>query len=121
MNAHVPPPANVLRFPVRLRVVPEAPVDPGTALGALRLSGAIDERQHATALAYARLRRRYDGRGRLTDEAYHALKAKHSALIRAAGAERFVLDRLVLDDDPPLACEVERIREALGRVASLTV
>ena len=53
----------------------------------------------------------------LTDEAYQALKARHSALIRTAGAERFPLDRLVLEDDPPLTCEVERIGAALERVA----
>ena len=41
-------------------------------------------------------------------------------LIRAAGAERFVLDRLVLDDDAPLSSEVERVRAALERVRQLS-
>lgn len=53
----------------------------------------------------------------MTDEAWQALKRQHAARLRAAGAERFVLDQLCLDDDVPLACEVERIRAALGRVA----
>jgi hypothetical protein len=34
-------------------------------------------------------------------------------MIRAAAAERFVLDRLCLDDDAPLSSEVERVRAAL--------
>ena len=34
-------------------------------------------------------------------------------------AEWFVLDRLCLENEAPLACEVERVRAALGRVAGL--
>ena len=41
------------------------------------------------------------------------------ALLRAAGAERFVLDRLYPDGDAPLACELEQVRAALERVAEL--
>lgn len=42
-----------------------------------------------------------------------------SHLLRAADAERWPLDRLCLDGDAPLRCEVERVREALRRVANL--
>ena len=59
MNAHVPPPGNVVRFPLRLPVVPSAP----SALDALLSAGTIDARQHAAGLAYARLRRRYKRSG----------------------------------------------------------
>jgi hypothetical protein len=31
-----------------------------------------------------------------------------------------MLDRLCLDGDAPLRCEVERVREALGRTSKLT-
>ena len=55
----------------------------------------------------------------MSDEAWAAVKRDHTALIRAAGAERFVLDRLVLDDEEPLRCEVERVRAALGRMVKL--
>jgi hypothetical protein len=48
------------------------------------------------------------------------LRRDHARMIRAAGAERFVLDRLVLDDDAPLSSEVERVRAALGRVAKMS-
>ena len=41
----------------------------------------------------------------------------HAALLRVVGAERWPLDRLCLDDEAPLACEVERVRAALGRLA----
>ena len=37
----------------------------------------------------------------------------HAALIRAAGAERFALDRLCLDGDAWSRCEVRKVREAL--------
>ena len=47
----------------------------------------------------------------------YSTAADHARLIRAAGAERFALDRLCLEDEAPLRCEVERVREALGRVA----
>ena len=122
MGAHVSPPVNVVRFPPRLRVVPPAP----SALDALLSAGTIDDRQHAAGLAYAALRRRYeDGivwvrlrRSPMSDEAWQAVKRDHAALIRAAGAERFMLDRLCLDGDAPLRCEVERVREALGRKRS---
>ena len=39
----------------------------------------------------------------------------HAALLQAAGADRFVLDRLCLDGDTPLACEVERVRVEFRR------
>ena len=124
MNVHVRPPANVVRFPPRLRVVPSA----ASALDALLSAGTIDDRQHAAGLAYGRLRRRYeDGivwarlrRSPMSDETWQAVKRDHAALLRAAGAERFVLDRLCLDDDAPLRCEMERVREALGRVAEIS-
>lgn len=45
------------------------------------------------------------------------MKRDHDRLIRAAGAERFVLDRLYLDDNVLLSSEVERVRVALGRVS----
>ena len=122
MNVHVRPPANVVRFPPRLRVVPSA----ASALDALLSAGTIDDRQHAAGLAYGRLRRRYeDGivwarlrRSPMSDETWQAVKRDHAALIRVAGAERFMLDRLCLDGDAPLRCEVERVREALGRKRS---
>lgn len=41
-------------------------------------------------------------------------------MIRAVGTERFVLDRLYLDGDAPLRCEVERVKAALGRISKLT-
>ena len=91
MNAHVTPPANVLRFPPRLRVVPptstnealvasgirgrKRPDDSrlallaspktagGFALDALLSAGTINARQHAAGLAYADLRRRFDASG----------------------------------------------------------
>ena len=124
MNAHVRPPANVVRFPPRLRLV-SFQIEAKSALDALLSAGTIEDRQHAAGLAYGRLRRRYeDGivwarlrRSPMSDDAWQAVKRDHAALIRAAGAERFVLDRLCLDDDAPLRCEVERVREALGRVA----
>ncbi len=81
-------------------------------------------------MAYAALRRRFDASGGsrrswkdasgLSDEAWQAVKRDHAALIRAAGAERFVLDRLCLDGDAPLRCEVERLVEAIDRLARLT-
>ena len=96
------------------------------ALDRLLEDGILDARQHAAALAYAALRRRYDrsggpmrswrDRSGLSDEAWQAVKRDHARLIRAAGAERFVLDRLCLDDNAPMACEVERVRAALERV-----
>ena len=100
----------------------------GFALDALLSAGTIDDRQHAAGLAYGRLRRRYeDGivsvrfrRSPMSEAAWQAVKKDHAALIRAAGTERFVLDRLCLDDDAPLGCEVERVREALGQTSKLT-
>ena len=99
----------------------------GLALDRLLEDGTLDARQHAAALAYAALRRRYDrsggpmrswrDRSGLSDEAWQAVKRDHARMIRAAGAERFVLDRLCLDDDAPLSSEVERVRAALERVA----
>ena len=53
----------------------------------------------------------------MSDEIWQAVKRDHARMIRAAGAERFVLDRLCLDDDAPLSSEVERVRTALERVA----
>ena len=52
----------------------------------------------------------------MSDETWQAVKRDHARLIRAAGAERFVLDRLCLDDDAPLSSEVERVRAALVRM-----
>jgi hypothetical protein len=46
-----------------------------------------------------------------------ARRRDHGRLLRAAGAERFALDRLYLNDDAPLSSEVERVRAALERVA----
>ena len=113
----------VVRFPPRLRVVPKWEKTT-SALDALLSAGTIDAAQHAAGLAYGRLRRRYeDGivwarlrRFPMSDETWQAVKREHAALIQAAGAERFVLDRLCLDDDAPLRCEVERVRAALDRV-----
>ena len=97
-----------------------------TATDRLLEDGTLDARQHAAALAYAALRRRYErsggpmrfwrDRSGLSDEAWQAVKRNHARLLRAAGAERFVLDRLCLDDNAPLSSEVERVRAALGRV-----
>ena len=56
----------------------------------------------------------------MSDEAWQAIKRDHARLIRVAGAERFVLDRLCLDNDAPLSSEVERVRAALGRVAKMS-
>ncbi|RYB01664.1 hypothetical protein [Lichenibacterium ramalinae] len=124
MNAHAPLPAEVVRLPWRLRVVPASPT-----LDRLVENGTIDIRQHAAALAYAALRRRYErsggpfrswrDRSGMSDERWQATKRDHARLIRAAGAERFVLDRLCLDDDAPLPFEVERVRTALGRVVKM--
>ena len=55
----------------------------------------------------------------LSNEVWQAVKRDHARMIRAAGAERFVLDRLCLDDDAPLSSEVDRVRAALERVARL--
>ncbi len=158
MNAHVTPPANVLRSPPRLRVVPPTSTNEalvasgirggkrpdgsrlallanpktagGFALDVMLSAGTIDARQHAAGLAYAALQRRFDASGGsrrswkdasgLSDEAWQAVKHDHAALIRAAGAERFVLDRLCLDGDAPLRCEVERVGAALDRLSHLT-
>ena len=89
-------------------------------------NGTIDISQHAAALAYGALRRRYEwsggpfrswrDRSGMSDETWQAIKHDHARLIRAAGAERFVLDRLCLEDDAPLSSEVERVRAALERV-----
>ena len=49
----------------------------------------------------------------MSDEAWRAMKRDHARLIRAAGAERFVLDRPCLDDDALPSSEVERVRAAL--------
>ena len=48
---------------------------------------------------------------------WQAVKRDHARLLRAAGADRFALDRLCLDGDAPLGCEVERVRAALERIA----
>ena len=122
MNAHAMPTAEVIRLPVRPRVVPSWPT-----LDRLLEDGTLDAHQHAAALAYGALRRRYErsggpfrswrDRSGVSDEAWQAVKRDHARVIRAAGAERFVLDRLCLDDDAPLSSEVERVRVALERVA----
>ena len=143
MGAHIQPPATVLRFPLRLRVISSSGIAvekpcagngvgaisgpktaSGIALDALLSAGTIDDRQHAAGLTYGRLRRRYeDGivwarlrRSPMSDDAWQAVKRDHAALIRAAGAERFVLDRLCLDGDAPLRCEVERVRATFDRI-----
>ena len=54
----------------------------------------------------------------MSDETWQSVKRDHARMIRAAGAERFVLDRLCLDDDASLLSEVERVRAALERVES---
>ncbi|RYB06456.1 hypothetical protein [Lichenibacterium ramalinae] len=46
------------------------------------------------------------------------MKRDHVVLLRTAGADLWPLDRLCLDGDPPLTCEVEQVVEALGRVAA---
>ena len=65
------------------------------------------------------LRFRQDRSG-LSDETWQAVKRDHARMIRAAGVERFVLDRLCLDDDAPLSSEMERVRAALERVAEMS-
>ena len=146
MNAHVRPPANVVRFPPRLRVISSDGIAVGKscaskgvgaisrpktaggfALDALLSAGTIDDRQYAAGLAYGVLRRRYEDstvwarlrRCPMSDDAWQAVKRDHAALIRAAGAERFALDRLCLDDDAPLRCEVERVGAAFDRICLL--
>ena len=111
---------------LRVLVSPK-PVSGFTALDRLLADGTLDVHHRSAALAYGALRRRYDrsggakrswrDRSGMSDEAWQAVKRDHARLIRAAGAERFVLDRLCLDGDVPMACEVERVRVALGRVA----
>ncbi len=46
------------------------------------------------------------------------MKRDRARLIQAAGAERFVLDRVCLDDDASPTSEVEQVREALERVGA---
>ncbi len=68
----------------------------GLALDALLSAGTIDDRQHAAALAYAALRRRYDraggpfrswrDRSGLSDEAWQAVKRDHAAPLRPDGS-----------------------------------
>ena len=106
-----------------------SPKPPGgfAVLDRLLADGTLDTHQHAAALAYGALRRRYErsggpfrswrDRSGMSDETWQAVKRDHARIIRAAGADRFVLDRLVLDDDAPLSSEVERVRAALGRMA----
>lgn len=45
----------------------------------------------------------------LTDKAWQTVKQDYAVLIRAAGAERFVLDRLCLEEDALITFEVERV------------
>ena len=109
----VQPSADVARLPVRLRVISSGGIaaenllsskgvgliskpktGSGLALDALLSAGTLDARQHATALAYAALRRRYDGSGGcrrcwrdtsgMSDEAWQAVKRDHARLIRAS-------------------------------------
>lgn len=42
----------------------------------------------------------------------------NATLLTPAGFDRFLLDRLCLDGEVPLRCEVGRVRAALGRVAN---
>ena len=58
MNAHAMPTTNVTRLPVRPRVVPSWPT-----LDRLLADGILDTHQHAAALAYGALRRRYERSG----------------------------------------------------------
>ena len=44
-----------------------------------------------------------------------------SHLLRAAGAERWPLDRLCLDDNAPLQCEVNRVCGVLNRLATPSI
>ena len=118
---HAMPSAEVIRLPVRPRVAPSWPT-----LDRLLEDGTLDAHQHAAAIAYGALRRRYErsggpmrswrDRSGMSDETWQTVKLDHARIIRAAGAERFVLDRLCLDDDAPLSSEVERVRAALERV-----
>ena len=99
-----------------------------TILDRLLGDGTLTSSQHAAALAYGALRRRYDRSGGpfrswrdpsgMSDKTWQAVKRDHARLIRAAGAERFVLDRPCLDDDAPLASEMERVRAALGKIVT---
>ena len=54
-------------------------------------------------------RRSWKDASGLPDEAWQTVKRDHAALIRAAGPARFMLDRLCLDDEAPLQCEVEQV------------
>ena len=128
MSMHAQTMADVVLLPVRPRPRPVLVVGK-THLDRLLEDGTLDAHQHAAARVYAALRRRYErsggpmrswrDRSGLSDEAWQAVKRDHARLLRAAGTERFVLDRLCLDDDAPLSSEVERVRAALKRVGGL--
>ena len=74
-----------------------------TVFDRLLADGTLDAHQHAAALAYGALRRRYErsggpfrswrDRSGMSDETWQAIQRNPARLIRAAGAERFVLDR----------------------------
>ena len=95
-------------------------------LDRLLADGFLDAYEHAAAVAHGALRRRCERSGGpfrswrdpsgMSDEAWQDVKRGHARRIWAAGAHRFVLGRLCLDDDAPLSSEVERVRAALGRV-----
>ena len=103
--------------------------EPQPALDALLSADTIDDRQHAAAVVYRTLRRRFKSATRsyrhrpdgasMPETAFLALKRDHAALLRVVGTDRWPLDRLCLDDEAPLACEVERVRAALERVAEM--
>ncbi len=56
-----------------------------------------------------------------SNEAWQAVNGTTPRPIRAAGAERLVLDRQCLDDEALLACEVERLVEAIDRLVQLAL
>lgn len=128
MNAHASPSSTVVRFPPRLRVAPSGQIG-HTVLDGLLSAGIVDDRQHAAAMAYRTLRQQFEsatrsyrhrpGGASMPGTVFLALKRDHAALLRVVGAERWPLDRLCLDDEAPMRCEVERVMEALDRLAHL--
>ena len=55
----------------------------------------------------------------LSDEAWQAIKRQRATLTRMATVPRRPLERLCLEDEAPMACEVEMVVEALDRLADL--
>ena len=100
---------------------PTTPPPPGAALPIMARAASnppavLAQALRASSPAGPSMRPAGDTTDTTLDEAWQTVKRDHARLIRAAGAERFVLDRLCLDDDAPLSSEVERVRAALGRV-----